>query len=145
MGRAVEASKNQDHHIMPRQLKNNEVIRAARDESFKFEGAENRMPVEKFSKTSGEGRHSNHPNYNQEVMDRISKFTKDNPEFTSSDALKFTRNLVKDLKQTIENNPSTKVNDLFKSVVPAGLQDNTRTELNIMPAIKPKIDTALML
>lgn len=152
VGRAVEATKNpQDHHTIPRQFKENEVIRLAREEGFKFEGNENRIPIERYSKSTGEGRHGNHPNYNKEVLGRLQKFSKDNPDFKGPDALKFTRNLVKDLKQIIENNPGTKVNDLFnstfiqKALAPVVSQDNTKTKSKVLPEIKPKIDPDLYL
>lgn len=59
--------KTEIHHLIPRSLKNNETVKSAREEGFKFEGAENKMPVEKFSKATGKGRHGNHPDYNKAI------------------------------------------------------------------------------
>jgi|GEM_PF-3025593 len=58
---AEVSSKTEYHHLIPRALKNHEVVKAAREEGFKFEGAENKIPVSKFSKATGEGQHGSHP------------------------------------------------------------------------------------
>ncbi len=125
----------QEHHIFPRQFKNNDVVRGARDEGLKFEGAENKLPVEKFNRSSGNGRHGNHPDYNKEVQRRINEFKKDNPNWTKEDALKFIRSQIKDLKQKIEANPDKKVNDLFKAIEPP-----TSTPRNDNTTVKPPVD-----
>ncbi len=108
-------SETQKHLIMPNQFKNNEVVRTARDNGFKQNSAENKMDVEKFSKSDETGQHANHPQYNKEVGKRIDNFQKSNPDYTGKDAVDFVRNTVKDLKETIKNNPKTKINDLFKA------------------------------
>lgn len=125
VGKATETAvkASQEHHVMPRQLKNNEVIEAAREGGFKFEGAENKITLERFSKSTGEGQHGNHPNYNKGIGEKLGEFVKNNPEYTTTDALKFVRGLVKDMKQQLQNNPATKVNDIFRLTVPL---DNTR-------------------
>jgi RHS repeat-associated protein len=129
LGRVVN---EEQHHLIPRQLKGNDVVKAAREEGFKFEGKENKIGVEKYSKSTGEGRHGNHPDYNTEVGNKIGQFKTDNPGYTPKQGLGFIRGLSNGLKQMIENNPSTKVNDLFKanSVAPS---DATKT--NIQPKI----------
>jgi len=117
--------QSQEHHLIARQFKNNDVVEAARNEGFKFEGAENKIPVEKFSRSTGQGRHGNHPNYNKAVGDKLANFEKNNPDFTPAEALKFIRSLVKDLKQAIEDNPKIKLNDLLKPREVAPI-DNTK-------------------
>lgn len=98
-----------------------------REGGFKFEGAENKLTVERFSKATGEGQHGNHPNYNTEITNRLSQFRKDNPNATPEQAAQFVRGLAQEMKGAIQNNPQTKVNDLFKSMssTPAMPRDNT--------------------
>ena len=40
-----------------------------------MDGKENRINVPKFSKQDGKGQHGNHPNYNKQVMDKISNMS----------------------------------------------------------------------
>jgi hypothetical protein len=82
---------------------------------LKFEGNENKGAREKFSKGSGEGQHGNHPNYSSEIGRRLAEFREKNPGASPEEAAKFLRNVVKDVKEKINNNPDKKVNDLFKS------------------------------
>jgi hypothetical protein len=124
-----------DHHIVPENLKNDPVVRLGRQGGFKYDGKENKIPLEQFNKATGEGRHSKHPNYTSEVQQRLNKFQEENPNATPQQAAEFLRNLVKDLQQTINNNPGTKVNDLF-STPPSSVSptDNTGTK----PIVDPK-------
>ena len=117
--RAAEP-KTEVHHVIPRAAKGNEAVKNARDDGFKFEGAENKMPIEKFSKASGKGQHGNHPNYNKGVADKLAEFSKTTD---GKSALEFVRTLVNELKETINNNPDVKINDVLKTVQP--VQDNT--------------------
>jgi predicted RNA-binding protein Jag len=79
-GPTVEAAKNavkyEDHHIIPRALKENKIVDKAIKEGFKFDGKENKIPVEKFSRQTGEGQHGNHPKYTEHIKDKISDFVK---------------------------------------------------------------------
>lgn len=135
-----KAPKIEEHHLIPKELKNNPIVESARKGGFKFEGKENKIPLEKYQRATGEGQHGNHPNYSSEVMQRLAKFQEENPNATPKQAAEFVRNLVKDLQTEINNNQGTKVNDLFKlggglSPTPA-LKDN----LNIVnPPINPLI------
>ncbi|OXA65291.1 hypothetical protein B0A58_16140, partial [Flavobacterium branchiophilum NBRC 15030 = ATCC 35035] len=127
--------KTEIHHLIPRGVKGNDVVKAARDEGFKFEGAENKVPLEKFSKVTGEGQHGNHPNYNKGVLEKITEFAKANEGATPKDALNFIRNLTNELKQTIKNNPDTKVNDILKTKTAI---DNTAVRKPDLPKPDPK-------
>ena len=128
-----KTSNTHDHHFIPRQLKNTKTVRQARKEGFKFEGKENKGPIEKFSKKTGEGRHGNHPKYNKEVGRRISNFEKETGgNATGKEALNFLRNAVKDLQQIIKENPDVKINDLFNqlNIVPTdAIQFNDQRKL----------------
>lgn len=120
--------KSEMHHLIPRAAKGNDVVKAAREEGFKFEGSENKMPVDKFSKATGEGQHGNHPSYNKGVLDKLGEFTKTSE---GQSAAEFVRGLVKDLKENIKSNPDKKINDLLKTVAP--VKENTAVPL-------PKVD-----
>ncbi len=104
------------HHIIARAFRYNRTVQQARREGFKFEGQENKIELEKFSKQTAEGRHGSHPSYNKELGERLKNFETENPGASGPEALDFIRNTVKDLKGTIENNPATKINDLFKGI-----------------------------
>jgi hypothetical protein len=91
--------------------------------------------VENFNKATGEGQHGNHPSYNTEMGKRLGQATQDNPNATPSEAASVVRGLVKEVRGLIQNNPGTKINDLFKSIAPAAIpsvRDNT--------TVKPPID-----
>lgn len=138
----------QEHHVIPRGVKGNEVVSDAIKEGFKFEGAENKITVEKFSKATGNGRHGNHPSYNKGVLDKLGEFGKaaEGSKTTegSKTALEFLRDLTQDLKETIKNNPDTKINDLFKPQTTTIVIDNTSVKKPELPkpaaqqAPKPK-------
>ncbi|WP_296148495.1 DUF6443 domain-containing protein [uncultured Flavobacterium sp.] len=121
--------KTEIHHLIPRSLKNNETVKSAREEGFKFEGAENKMPVEKFSKATGKGRHGNHPDYNKAIDEKI---TTGKTEGVSSAEL--LRNIVSETKDLIKNNPDKKINDLFKTNTVIESTGTTKPEL---PKPKP--------
>ena len=110
-------SKIEGHHVIPKALKNNELVKQAIDEGFKFEGNENKIPLPKFNKSTGEGTHGNHPKYTQEVLDKLLEFTKTNENSSPQEVLKFMKDLSSELKEAIKANPDTKVNDLFRSEV----------------------------
>lgn len=121
------AGKTQEHHIIPRQFKNNEIVKEAKEQGFKFEGKENKTTLEQFSKTTGEGRHGNHPKYNQQIKELLKEIPK-------SDALNGVRNLKDKVSDIIKTNPDTKVNDLkLKNSTPIKV-DNTNVE-KPLPAI----------
>jgi RHS repeat-associated protein len=141
VGKTVEvgtklAKVEQDHHLIPRQLKGDPIVESARKAGFKFEGSENKMPVEKFSKATGEGQHGNHPNYNTEIVQRFAKFKEANPNFTPEQAVKFLRNTVSDMKNEI--NQGGKVNDIFngKSLLTPAAADGIKVGLPVLQPIK---------
>lgn len=122
---AAEVGKIEGHHIIPRSLKGHEVVKAARDGGFKLDGKSNKMPVEKFSKTTGGGRHSKHPKYTRQIEKKLDNFKKENPNYTPKEAANNAENITSQAKSDIKNNPDVKVNDLqLKSItLPT---DNTR-------------------
>ena len=74
-----------------------------------MDGKENRINVPKFSKQDGKGQHGNHPNYNKQVMDKISNMSE--KEGSPSLAQQFW-NLVDTIRQIIKEFPETKINDI---------------------------------
>lgn len=117
---AEVAEKVEVHHVVPRQLKGHEVVEAAREEGFKFEGAENKIPLSKFSRATGKGQHGSHPKYNSAMKEKIDA----GPGEGVSPA-DFIRNLVNETKEKIINNPDKKVNDMFEA---KAVIDNTRVD-----------------
>src|SRR5690606_32264198 len=56
------------HHIIPVQLlKENDVVKKAVEPCFDFNGVVNGLPIEKFVKATGAGRHGPHPNYTEQI------------------------------------------------------------------------------
>ena len=109
---AVESTVGkQQHHVIPRQAKNNEVVKSAQDEGFKFEGTEN---LQKLGTNQHKGSHAK---YNTEIFNRLQNFKESTPNYTGKQALEFIRSNVKEIKNYLENNPNKKVNDAFKSVL----------------------------
>jgi RHS repeat-associated protein len=131
--KAAEVS-NEGHHLIPRQLKGDPTVDQAREGGFKFEGKENLQEVEKFSKQTGEGQHGNHPEYNKEIGRKLAEFRKDNPNASPEEATKFIRNLVKETKETISNNPDKKINDLFKNLIQPAVSDATSVKKPDLPS-----------
>jgi RHS repeat-associated protein len=136
----VKAPKVEEHHMIPKELKNDPIVQAGRNGGFKFEGKENKIPLEKYSKATGEGQHGNHPNYTSEVAERFAQFKKDNPNFTPAEAVKFLRNTVSDMKTEI--NQGAKLNDIFggKNLITPPAIDGIKNGLpNLQPLkIVPK-------
>ncbi|MDC8102654.1 RHS repeat domain-containing protein [Chryseobacterium rhizosphaerae] len=124
-----------EHHLIPKQHKNHEIVKQAREEGYKFEGKENKLTVEKFNKATGEGRHANHPKLNEQIKQLLDEIPK-------SEALNGLRNLRDKAKDAINNNPDTKLNDLKLKQAPPVKKDNINVNNNpspvIMPVPKPK-------
>ena len=114
---AAEMGKEEGHHLIPRSLGENEVVRSARDGGFKLEGKENKIQVEKFSRATGEGQHGKHPNYTRQIGEQLKEFGEKNPNATPEQAAKFVREISGDAADAIKSNPDIKINDLKLDVV----------------------------
>lgn len=97
------------HHIIPKQLMGHQLVKDAIKEGFKFNGPENLIRLEKFSKVTNIGRHGNHPAYNNYVETLLDQQMK--CQGTATERLK---NVITNLRTTIEANPNIKINNLFK-------------------------------
>ncbi|MEY8709074.1 RHS repeat-associated core domain-containing protein, partial [Bacteroides faecichinchillae] len=102
----------EQHHIIPRSLKGNEVVKSAREGGFKIEGKENKISVDKFNKSTGEGQHGKHPNYTNQIRNKLEKFQEKNPNASPEQSVSFIKETVSGTKNVIESNPNTKINDL---------------------------------
>jgi len=119
------AGKTESHHLIPRSLKGNEVVKAARDGGFKLDGKGNRTAVEKFSKSTGEGQHGKHSNYTRQIENKLKEFGEKNPNATPEQAAKAVEKISGDAASDIKNNPDIKINDLKLNEVTAPT-DNTK-------------------
>ena len=126
----------ENHHIIPRSLSGkNQLLQDAIRKGFKLDGKGNKIPVEKFSKTTGTGRHAKHGKYTERVADKLEKASKelDNVNKDADSPYKipledFNR-IVEEIRQKIIDNPDVKINDLEFQTVPPIL-DQLRKMLN---------------
>ena len=106
---AVSEAVMESHHIIPKQHMGHQLVKEAIKEGFKFNGPENIIRLEKFSKVTNIGRHGNHPAYNNYVEILLDQQLK--CQGTAAERLK---NVITNLRTTIETNPNIKINNLFK-------------------------------
>lgn len=129
-----------EHHAMSQQFKGNPVIEAAREVGFKFEGKENKIQLEQFSKATGKGTHGNHPKYNEQISKILDGFSEKNPNYSPEQALKFVREQVQNIKNIIENNSTTKINDLKLNGLNNSInisQPSDNTKVNVIRVDSP--------
>ena len=121
----VKALPKEEHHIIPRSLKGNDVIKTAKEGGFKLEGKGNKISVDKFSKATGEGQHAKHPNYTRQIEQNLKEAFNKNPRMTPEQAVDVVKEISSKAKNAIENNPNIKINDLKleQQVLP---MDNTK-------------------
>jgi RHS repeat-associated protein len=127
------AKPTEGHHVIPRALKNNDFVKDSRQGGFEFEGKENKVGLDKFNKASGEGEHGNHPKYTSELEKKIDALKEKNADASPGEKANLLRNVVKDVKELINNSKGIKTNDLFK---PAA-QDATKVVIPIIQPPKP--------
>ena len=121
----VKALPKEEHHIIPRSLKGNDVIKTAKEGGFKLEGKGNKISVDKFSKATGEGQHAKHPNYTRQIEQNLKEAFNKNPRMTPEQAVDVVKEISSKAKNAIGNNPNIKINDLKleQQVLP---MDNTK-------------------
>ena len=103
------SNDTQIHHVIPKQFKPLKVVQKGIRGGFKFEGWENKIPLEKFLKSTGKGVHGNHPKYSEQIRQKIDDIPSDlSPIKTAGELRKIVKGAVKDIK----NNPNTKINDI---------------------------------
>ena len=106
---AVSEAVMESHHIIPKQHMGHQLVKEAIKEGFKFNGPENIIRLEKFSKVTNIGQHGNHPTYNKYVRTLL-----DNYMEVSGTATERINGVIKELRTAIEANPNIKINDLYK-------------------------------
>lgn len=62
--------------IIPQQYKSYPLDQDAINEGFKFNGQENIISLEKYSKTTNQGRHGNHPAYSDQIETQLNLHSK---------------------------------------------------------------------
>jgi hypothetical protein len=117
----------QDHHLIPQQFRNTPEVQTAIRRGFRFDRADNIETLSRFSRSSGEGQHANHPRWNAEFQRRLTEFRKSNPEATEEQQFEFIRNTAESFREMIRNNPDTKVNDMYTLPLPVIEKDATQT------------------
>ena len=129
VGSAIKASRVADdvtnvkhlHHIIPKKHRTHKLVQAAEAEGFKFNGKENLIEVESFSKMNGRGRHANHPKYNKQVKKMLDNA--ENGVGTPSEKLQV---VIEQLNEKIKNNPDKKINDLFDAYAPGVYRNDNK-------------------
>lgn len=71
--------KFEDHHIIPVERKSHELVQLALkcSDKFFFNGQENFISLEKYNKETNEGRHGNHPKYNEWILRLLNEIITD--------------------------------------------------------------------
>ncbi len=96
--------------IIPQQYKSHPLVQDAINEGFKFNGQENIISLEKYSKTTNQGRHGNHPAYSDEVAKQLEIMI--NEKGTATERI---NSIINNARTDIEAQPNVKINDLFKT------------------------------
>ena len=119
-GSIIRATQSEElHHVIPRALRGNDLIKSAEEQGFKFNGPENTIRISKFSRATNTGRHGNHPKYTEKVSQALQQ-----AEGKSGEPIDIVRNIVKEFVSKIIKNPNIKINDLKTTIsCPA---DNTK-------------------
>jgi len=100
------------HHIIPVQLlKENDVVKKGVEGGFDFNGATNGLAIEKYSKSTGLGRHGPHPNYTTQIRQALDDWAEITPNYTPQQAKEFLEIITADIKNTI-NTTTVKINEL---------------------------------
>ncbi|MBQ7853059.1 MAG: AHH domain-containing protein [Muribaculaceae bacterium] len=85
------------------------MVQDAINEGFKFNGQENIISLEKYSKATNQGQHGNHPAYNDQIKKLLDESSK-----LSGTATERINSTINKARTDIEAQPNVKVNDLFK-------------------------------
>ncbi|AWM14185.1 hypothetical protein DI487_10210 [Flavobacterium sediminis] len=104
----------QAHHIIPVEaLTKSEVVQKAVDAGFDFNGVVNGIGVKALNEG---GTHANHPTYTKQILENLTKWSKENVNYTGEQAKEYLEKFAGKLKDKIQKESvegSTKVNDLI--------------------------------
>ena len=106
----IQAGQEAHHYIPIQLLKENDVVKKAVEGGFEFNnGNVNGIALDKYSASTGLGRHGPHPNYTNQIRDYLDKWAFDNPNYTPQMAKQELIDLVNDLENII-NSSSGRIN-----------------------------------
>ena len=108
--KTADGVKMEKHHIIPQQYKSHPLVQDAINEGFKFNGQENIISLEKYSKATNQGRHGNHPAYSDQIETQLDLHSKG--EGTATERI---NSIINKARTDIEAQPNVKINDLFKT------------------------------
>lgn len=115
-------STDEAHHLFPVQvLKENQWVKKGVEGGFEFNTAVNGMPVQKYVKATGAGRHGPHPNLTKQIDDHMNWWAEQtsvingktvrNKDLSPAQTAEYMRVIADDMKETISTT-TTKLNDL---------------------------------
>lgn len=84
------------------------MVEAAEAEGFKFNGKENLIELESFSKKNEKGRHANHPKYSEYIRKQM-----DEVDLDKGSAKEQLQSIIDKIKKDIEENTNKRINDLY--------------------------------
>ncbi|MEZ4922159.1 MAG: AHH domain-containing protein [Crocinitomicaceae bacterium] len=101
----IHAGQEAHHYIPIQLLKENQVVQKAVEGGFDFNnGAVNGIALDKYSATTGLGRHGPHPNYTNQIRDYLDNvWAPANPNYTAQMARQELEDLILDLESIITN------------------------------------------
>lgn len=97
---AVEGTGGQVHHLIPWEMRENELVKRAAEGGFNINGAENGIRL-------GEDIHfGSHPNYNAAVENKLNSILQANPNISPNDAAQAVRGYAEQLRAGIQRTES---------------------------------------
>jgi hypothetical protein len=121
--KGLDLVKYERHHIIPKERADHPLVVAALKcaDKFYFNGEDNLITLEKYSKDTGQGRHGNHPDYNdwvQELLDQLRRnyiIRYGDGPFDPCISKDLIIELIDEtLRPAINEDPKEKINDLGK-------------------------------
>ena len=121
--RGPDPIKYEWHHIIPKQRESHPLVAAAKNcsDPFLFNKENNLISLEKYVKETGAGRHGNHPQYNEWVLEILNQLLANyrnrfgNGAIDPCLAKELLIELIEEtLKPAINENPSESINELGK-------------------------------
>jgi hypothetical protein len=107
------------HHIIPQQHSDHPLVAIALKcpDKFYFNGDENLISLEKYSKETGRGRHGNHPDYNiwlfKLLNERITRYRQENRQDPDPcDAKYIIEEIIEYVKDIIDKESNLKVDEI---------------------------------
>ena len=109
---AKVAHQLQIHHIIPKSLMKNDVLKRAIQGGYSIEGKSNKIELPQFLRADGQGTHAKHSKYTTQIQERLKEANNKGEADTEEKAKQFMEEMDEYIRKIIEDNPDTKVNDL---------------------------------